>query len=61
MMCQEPTVTDLMDDPLTAIVMASDGVSRELLINLLRWMAAYAMLRPAPERRDNDWTADLAA
>jgi hypothetical protein len=37
---KEPRLADLLQDPLTAVVMARDGVSRDAIMSLLRWAAA---------------------
>ncbi len=36
----EPTLSDLLDDPLTAVMMARDGVSRDALLELIETVAA---------------------
>jgi len=41
----EPSLRDLLDDPLTAIIMARDGVSRTALTELLATVAAGLALR----------------
>jgi len=36
----EPTLRDLLDDPLTWVMMRRDGVSREALLSVIRTVAA---------------------
>ena len=50
MMCTEPTLRDLLNDPLTATIMASDGVSRDALSELLRAAASAARRDPSADR-----------
>jgi hypothetical protein len=41
--CEEPHLRDLLEDPLTGIVMARDGVSRAELVRLMTRIAARRM------------------
>jgi hypothetical protein len=47
---REPSLDDLLDDPLTAVIMARDGVSRTALLDLLERVAE----RLAPPRLPKD-------
>jgi hypothetical protein len=37
---REPDLHDLLRDPLTEILMARDGISRDAMMSLLTWAAA---------------------
>jgi hypothetical protein len=37
---EEPRLVDLLQDPLTGMVMARDGVNRDAMMSLLTWAAA---------------------
>jgi len=53
-MFREPTLSDLLDDPVTAIIMAHDGVTRDEIIGLLASVAARRRavnLRKPPQAR----------
>jgi hypothetical protein len=49
---KEPRLVDLLRDPLTEVLMARDGVSRDAMMSLLTWVAARQAAAKPDARAD---------
>jgi hypothetical protein len=50
--CPEPSVDDMVDDPIVRALMAADGVDRRQLRRLLRSIAESLRLRTVESRKE---------